>query len=91
MSEKKQDKFTAGQLDAATFANCRNTNRSLLEWQGPGPDATAPNLIALAPRSGLLWSPISFDAGRKITINFLLPFIDFVPDGYWGWLFPRTI
>ena len=32
MSEKKQDKFTAGQLDAATFANCRNTNRSLLEW-----------------------------------------------------------
>ena len=49
------------------------------------------NLIALAPRSGLLWSPIFFDAGRKITINFLLPFIDFVPDGYWGWLFPRTI
>ena len=51
----------------------------------------APNLIALAPRSGLLWSPISFDAGRKITINFLLPFIDFVPDGYWGCLLPRTI
>ena len=39
--KEKQDKFTAGQLDAATFANCRNTNRSLLEWQGPGPDASS--------------------------------------------------
>ena len=33
--KKNKTNLLAGQLDAATFAKCRNTNRSLLEWQGP--------------------------------------------------------
>ena len=39
--KKNKTNLLAGQLDAATFANCRTTNRSLLEWQGPGPDASS--------------------------------------------------